>query len=396
VIKALQDFDVKNKTVLLRLDLNVPIVNGVLTDASRIERTIPTINFLLKKGAKVVILSHFGRPNGTTDPNLSLKKLVNFIEPMVNNRVVFLPTFDILKNKLAIEKGSFPSLFLLENARFMKGEEKNDPILSAELASLGDIFCNDAFSTSHRAHATTEGISRYLPSCAGFLIQEELKALSEALENPEKPVSAIVGGSKISTKLNVLKNLIGKVDFLIIGGAMANTLLLAKGKKIGKSLVENDMLEIAKEIMKIAKTAKCEIILPIDIVCAENLTEGIPSSSYNSDSCPDNMMILDAGIKSEAHIKNFLTKSKTLIWNGPLGAFEIRPFEKSTVNIAKYAAERTIDRKLVSIAGGGDTLSALKIASVDKKFSYISTAGGAFLEWLEGKSLPGIESLKKK
>ena len=395
LIQKLQDFNAKKKTVLLRLDFNVPIINGELTDASRIERTIPTINFLLSQGTKVIIMSHFGRPRGTFKSNLSLQKLIKFIEPILNKNLIFLPDFDVDKIKSELERNPFPSLFLLENTRFLKGEEENDIALSKELASIGDFFCNDAFSTSHRAHASTEGISRFLPSCAGFLIQEELSALSEALESPNRPIAAIVGGSKISTKLNVLNNLIQKVDFLIIGGAMANTMLYAKGMKIGKSLIETDMTDIAKNITIQAKATNCHIILPNDIVCAKLLKENVAYSTYESDSCPEEMMILDIGVKTQSYIKNVIDKCQTLIWNGPLGAFEIKPFDGSTVNIARHVANNTKEGKLRSVAGGGDTVSALKIASVENDLSYMSTAGGAFLEWLEGKKLPGIESLKK-
>ena len=395
LIQKLQDFNAKKKTVLLRLDFNVPIINGELTDASRIERTIPTINFLLSQGTKVIIMSHFGRPGGTFKSNLSLQKLIKFIEPIFNKNLIFLPDFDVDKIKSELERNPFPSLFLLENTRFLKGEEENDIALSKELASIGDFFCNDAFSTSHRAHASTEGISKFLPSCAGFLIQEELSALSEALESPNRPIAAIVGGSKISTKLNVLNNLIQKVDFLIIGGAMANTMLYAKGMKIGKSLIETDMTDIAKNITIQAKATNCHIILPNDIVCAKLLKENVAYSTYESDSCPEGMMILDIGVKTQSYIKNVIDKCQTLIWNGPLGAFEIKPFDGSTIEIARHVANNTKEGKLRSVAGGGDTVSALKIASVENDLSYISTAGGAFLEWLEGKKLPGIESLKK-
>ncbi len=395
LIQKLQDFNAKKKTVLLRLDFNVPIINSELTDASRIERTIPTVNFLLSQGAKVIIVSHFGRPKGTFKSDLSLKKLIKFIEPIFKTNLIFLPNFDVDKIKSEIKRSPFPSLFLLENTRFLEGEEENDIALSKELASLGDFFCNDAFSTSHRAHASTEGISRFLPSCAGFLIQEELLALSEALEKPNRPIAAIVGGSKISTKLNVLNNLIKKVDFLIIGGAMANTMLHAKGMKIGKSLIETEMTDIAKNITIQAKATNCHIILPNDIVCAKFLKENVAYSTYDSDSCPEEMMILDIGVKTQSYIKDVIDKCQTLIWNGPLGAFEIKPFDESTVGIARHVANNTKEGKLRSVAGGGDTVSALKIASVENDLSYISTAGGAFLEWLEGKKLPGIESLKK-
>ncbi len=395
LIQNLQDFNVKHKTVLVRLDLNVPIVNGELADSSRIERAYPTIKYLLSQEAKVIIMSHFGRPKGTFKNDLSLEKLIKFIEPIFNKKLIFLSNFDVDKIKSKIESSPFSSIFLLENTRFLKGEEKNDVNLSKELASLGDVFCNDAFSASHRAHVSTEGISKFLPSCAGFLIQEELLALSNALEKPLRPIAAIVGGSKISTKLNVLNNLIQKVDYLIIGGAMANTMIHSKGDNIGTSLIEVEMLEVARMILEEAEAAHCKIILPFDIVCAASLKENISISTFTSDSCPEEMMILDIGVKTQSRIKEVIAECKTLIWNGPLGAFEIKPFDKATIEIAKYIANQTKKGKLLSVAGGGDTVSALKIASVADDISYISTAGGAFLEWLEGKRLPGIESLKK-
>ncbi len=395
VIQRLQDLDIKNKVVLLRLDFNVPIINGELADASRIERTVPTINYLLSQSTKVIIMSHFGRPEGDFKSDLSLGKLIKFIEPIINKKLKFLPSLNIDKIKSQIEKAPFQSIFFLENTRFLEGEEKNDITLSKELASLGDVFCNDAFSTSHRAHASTEGIARFLPSCAGFLIQEELQALSKALDEPQRPFVAIIGGSKISTKLNVLKNLIQKVDFLIIGGAMANTMLLAKGTNIGASLVETEMRDIAKDIIEEADASNCQIILPHDLVCAEQLRENVASGTFDGNNCPEKMMILDIGAKTQRYIEQIIDECKTLIWNGPLGAFEIKPFDRATVGIAKHVAINTKKGKLRSVAGGGDTISALKIASVENHLSYISTAGGAFLEWLEGKKLPGIESLKK-
>ena len=393
-IKKIQDANVKNQTVVLRLDLNIPYSNGKSSDISRIEKVKDTILFLVKNSNKVVILSHFGRPNGKINKDLSLKNLLGYLQEILNFEINFLPSIDVEKYKKQIYSAPYPSVFLLENVRFSSLEENNDPIFSSKLASLGDIYCNDAFSVSHRAHASTQGITNYLPSFAGFLIQNELEALSLALDQPSKPVAAIVGGSKISTKIDILNNLSDRIDYLIIGGAMANTFLKAQGFEIGVSLTENEMIKNAKVIIKELEAKKCKLVLPLDIVVASSLNGRAQIDTFDIDCCPKDKMILDIGPLSCKNIMNVINKSKTFIWNGPLGAFEIPPFDQGTNTIAKYVATRTQEKKLISIAGGGDTVSALKVSASVPKFSYVSTAGGAFLEWLEGKSLPGIESLK--
>ncbi len=394
MIKKIQDAKIKKQTVVLRLDLNVPYSNGKSSDISRIEKTKETINHLIKNKNRVVILSHFGRPNGKINKDLSLRKLLRYLNETLNLDIKFLPSLEIDLWSKEIESAPFPSIFLLENVRFSKLEELNDPDFSSKLSSLGDVYCNDAFSVSHRAHASTQGITNYLPSYAGFLVQSELKALSLALDQPIKPVAAIVGGSKISTKIELLNNLGNKVEYLIIGGAMANTFLSAQGYGIGISLTEKKMIQTAKEIIQELKYKKCKLVLPLDLVCAKSLNEKKEAQTFGVDCCPIDKMILDIGIKSQKNIMDIINKSKTLIWNGPLGAFETRPFDQGTNNIANYAANRTSKKQLISIAGGGDTVSALKTSASISKFTYVSTAGGAFLEWLEGKSLPGIESLK--
>ena len=394
MIKKIQDAEAKNRTVILRLDLNIPFSNGKSNDISRIEKVKDTVLFLVKNSNKVVILSHFGRPKGKINKDLSLKNLLGYLEEILNLEIIFLPSLEIGIYKKQIASAPNPSVFLLENVRFSSLEENNDPDFSSKLASLGDIYCNDAFSASHRAHASTQGITNYLPSFAGFLIQNELKALSVGLDQPLKPVAAIVGGSKISTKIDVLNNLSNRIDYLIIGGAMANTFLKAQGFEVGVSLIETEMIMKAKAIIKDLKSKKCELVLPLDIVCSNTLIDVADVHTFDIDCCPTDKMILDVGPKSCRAIMSIIDKSKTFIWNGPLGAFEIKPFDKGTNTIAKYVAKRTVQKRLLSIAGGGDTVSALKASSSVPKFSYVSTAGGAFLEWLEGKSLPGIESLK--
>ena len=394
MIKKIQDAKIKKQTVVLRLDLNVPYSNGKSSDISRIEKTKETINHLIKNENRVVILSHFGRPNGKINKDLSLRKLLRYLNETLNLDIKFLPSLEIDLWSKEIEAAPFPSIFLLENVRFSKLEELNDPDFSSKLSSLGNVYCNDAFSVSHRAHASTQGITNYLPSYAGFLVQSELKALSLALDQPIKPVTAIVGGSKISTKIELLNNLSNKVEYLIIGGAMANTFLSAQGYGIGISLTEKKMIQTAKEIIQELKYKKCKLVLPLDLVCAKSLNEKMEAQTFRVDCCPIDKMILDIGMKSQKNIMDIINKSNTLIWNGPLGAFETPPFDQGTNNIANYAANRTSKKQLISIAGGGDTVSALKTSASISKFSYVSTAGGAFLEWLEGKSLPGIESLK--
>jgi phosphoglycerate kinase len=352
------------------------------------------VSFLINNKNKIVILSHFGRPEGKTNEKLSLKNLLRYMEDIFKIKIKFFPVLEFERCRKDIDSSPFPSVFLFENLRFLPQEENNDPDFSCNLASLGDVYCNDAFSVSHRAHASTQGITNYLPSFAGFLVQRELSALSLALDRPLKPVSAIVGGSKISTKLAILNHLADKVDFLIVGGAMANTFLKAQGYDVGKSLIEEKMIKIAKKILTDLKSKKCKLVLPVDAVCANSLHEGDSAETFKIDSCPSNKMILDIGPASQENIIRVINKSKTLIWNGPLGAFEFSPFDRATNELAKYVAKSTSEKKITSVAGGGDTVSALKASFSVTKFSYVSTAGGAFLEWLEGKKLPGVESLK--
>ncbi len=371
--------NLSGKTVLLRADLNVPVQEGKITDTTRIDRVRPTIDELKKRGAKIIILSHFGRPKGQENLEFSLSFLPEALSKKWNTEV----TFEIGDN-----------VVLLENLRFNAGEEANDTGFAKELASKGDYYVNDAFSVSHRAHASVEAITNFIPSYAGRLMEIELKSLSEALETPERPVTAVVGGAKISTKLELLGNLIKKVDTLILGGGMANTFLKADGLNIGKSLCENEMLGIAKEIMADAKTHKCNLVLPVDVVVADEFKANSPHETVKSKHVPNDQMILDAGEDTIKHCKELLDLTKTLVWNGPMGAFELEPFDKGTNALASYAGQLTKQGKLLSVAGGGDTVSALEQAGAAGDFTYISTAGGAFLEWLEGKKLPGVAALK--
>lgn len=391
--RTLNDVDVSGKRVLVRVDLNVPMENGEVSDTTRIDRAAPTLKEIADKGGKVIVLSHFGRPKGR-DPKESLKPLVHALSHAVGKPVAFADDCigdDAAKAVAAMKNDD---VLLLENTRFHAGEEKNDKTFVAELAKLGDIYVNDAFSAAHRAHASTEGLGHVLPAYAGRSMQAELHALDRALGSPKKPVIAIVGGAKVSTKLDLLENLVTKVDALVIGGGMANTFLHAQGIKIGKSLAERDLADTARRILDKAEAAKCSIILPVDAVVAFRFEAGAPSHAYGLDAIPAEAMILDVGPQSVARVKAALDDAATLVWNGPLGAFEIEPFDRGTVAAAHYAAERTKAHKLISVAGGGDTVSALNQAGVADKFTYVSTAGGAFLEWMEGKQLPGVEVLK--
>jgi phosphoglycerate kinase len=391
--KTIDSLDVSGKRVLVRVDLNVPMKNGKVTDATRIERAAPTLAELAAKGAKVVVLSHFGRPDGKRVPEMSLKPLVEPLAKAIGKPVAFA---DDCIGPLAEEavRGLKPGeVLLLENLRFHKEEEKNDSGFIDKLSVLGDVYVNDAFSAAHRAHASTEGLANRLPAAAGRLMQAELEALDKALGNPKRPVCAVVGGAKVSTKLDLLGNLVGKVDKLIIGGGMANTFLQAQGIKVGKSLSEKDLGKTALEIMDKAKAANCEILLPVDVVVAGEFKAGTASTVVAADACPEDQMILDVGPKSVARYSEEVGKCATLVWNGPLGAFEIKPFDNGTVALARTVADRTGARKLLSVAGGGDTVAALAAAGVEDKLSYVSTAGGAFLEWMEGKALPGVAAL---
>ncbi|MEI4260691.1 phosphoglycerate kinase [Roseovarius sp. D0-M9] len=390
--KTLDDMDLNGKRVLVRVDINVPVDDGRVTDATRIERIVPTVEDILAKGGRPVLIAHFGRPKGKVVLDLSLRIVLPALEAALGHSVRLIETLDGAENLTA--EAAAAEVLLLENIRFYPGEEANDPEFAARLAALGDIYCNDAFSAAHRAHASTAGIAHLLPSCAGRQMQAELEALEAALSRPKRPVVAVVGGAKVSTKLDLLSNLVEKVDSLVIGGGMANTFLAAQGLHVGKSLCEHDMAATAREIMTKAAAEGCEIILPADIVVAREFTENAENETLAVHLCPDDAMILDAGPQSVARVAQALDQARTLIWNGPLGAFEIAPFDAATNAAARHAAGRTRSGDLISVAGGGDTIAALNRAGAADDFTYISTAGGAFLEWMEGKDLPGVAALK--
>jgi phosphoglycerate kinase len=387
--RSLDDADVKGKRVLVRVDLNVPMHDGEVADVSRIERNAPTITEIADRGGKVVLLSHYGRPKGP-DPKESLKPVVAAVGRIIKRPIAFAEDCVGPLAEKAVAAMKPGEILCLENTRFHKGEEKNDAAFAAQLAQLGDLYVDDAFSVAHRAHASVEAIAHLLPAFAGRAMQEELEALDKALHSPDRPVAAIVGGAKISTKLDLLGNLITKVETLIIGGGMANTFLAAQGKPVGKSLCENDLFPTARDILAKAKSLNREIVLPVDAVVAQKFAAHVPSRVVSVDDVGTNDMILDIGPRSIEQAVSVLAQSKTLVWNGPFGAFEIEPFDNGTIEVAEAAAELTADRRLVSIAGGGDTMAALNAASVTGRFTYVSTAGGAFLEWLEGKALPGV------
>ena len=393
--KTLDDYDFKGKKVLLRADLNVPAKNGTVTDTTRIDRLAPTIKELALKGAKIIVVSHFSRPEGKKIPEMSLKIVFNDLGKALGKNIPLTFVDDCIGEKVASEiaKMKDGEVLLLENLRFYPQEENNDPDFAKELAKNADIYVNDAFSTAHRAHASTEGVAKLLPNAAGRLMQEELEALNNALTSPQRPVAAIVGGAKISTKLDLLGNLITKVNILIIGGGMANTFLYARGVNIGNSLCEKNMADNARKILSKAKDIGCDIVLPSDFVVAKNLDDGKNAKITNV--VPNDEMILDVGPKTTKEIINKIETCKTLIWNGPVGAFENKPFDKATFEIANAVANLTKNNNLLSVAGGGDTVSALNKAGVQNNISYISAAGGAFLEWLEGKTLPGVYALQK-
>jgi len=393
--RTLDHVDVKGKCVLMRVDLNVPVENGVVSDSTRIERVAPAITEIADKGGKVILLSHFGRPKGR-DPKQSLKPVAAEVSRIIKRPVQFADDCigEIAEQAVAAMKPG--DILCLENTRFHAGEEKNDPAFVSALAKLGDIWVNDAFSAAHRAHASTEGLGHKLPAYAGRTMQAELEALANALENPQRPLSAIVGGAKVSTKLDLLGNVLDKVNALIIGGAMANTFLLAQGKNVGKSLAEPDLVPTAREIMYKAKSERREIILPVDVVTAPKLEANASSRVLDADKVGGTDMILDIGPRSIEQVVSVLARAKTLVWNGPFGAFEVEPFDNGTIEVAEAAAELTEAGKLVSVAGGGDTVAALNVAGVADRLTYVSAAGGAFLEWLEGKRLPGVEVLRIK
>ncbi len=394
-IRTISTADVAGKRVLVRADLNVPARNGKVTDATRLERLLPGLKDLIERKAKVIVLSHFGRPKGGPDTENSLAPVEAELSRLLGAPVPLAADCIGLEAAKAVAALAPGGVLVLENTRFHKGEEKNDPAFVAELAKLGDIFVNDAFSAAHRAHASTAGLADLLPAYAGPLMMEEIEALRTALEKPERPTAAVVGGAKVSSKIPVLMNLLPKVDKLIIGGGMANTFLLAKGVSVGKSLAEPDLADKAREIMAAAASSGCEIVLPIDAVVSPEFKAGAPATTVALDKVPADQMILDVGPASVAHLVGVLAGCRTLLWNGPLGAFEIDPFGKGTFALAKEAARLTKAGKLVSVAGGGDTVAALNEAGVTDQFTYVSSAGGAFLEWLEGRELPGVAALAK-
>ena len=391
--RTLDQVDVKDKRVLIRVDLNVPMTDDDVSDATRIEAAARSITEIADKGGKVIVLSHFGRPKGRDTKN-SLKRVADAAAKIIKRPIAFADDCIGAPAEAAIRTMKSGDVLLLENTRFHAGEEKNDPSFVDELAKLGDIWVNDAFSVAHRAHATTEGLGHKLPAVAGRTMEAELDALGRALETPQRPVAAIVGGAKVSTKLELLGNLVSKVDVLIIGGGMANTFLAALGKAVGKSLCEHDLVPTARDIIAKAKAKGCEIVLPVDAVVAQKFEANAPSRVVSVDAVGPEDMILDIGPKSVEQVISVLARIKTLVWNGPFGAFELEPFDNGTVEVAEAAAELTETGQLVSVAGGGDTVAALNAAGVAERFTYVSTAGGAFLEWMEGKALPGVEILR--
>jgi phosphoglycerate kinase len=384
----------KGKRVLLRVDLNVPMENGEVADATRIDRVLPTIRELSDKGGKVILLAHFGRPKNGPDKENSLAPIGAALAKRLGKPVAFADDCVGPTAAAAVAAMKDGDVLLLENTRFHKGEEKNAAEIVDGLAALGDAYVNDAFSAAHRAHASTEGVAKKLPAYAGRAMQQELDALDKALGNPKKPVCAIVGGAKVSTKIDLLQNLVKKVESLVIGGAMANTFLYAQGIDVGKSLVEKDLADTARAILAAASQARCAIVLPIDAVVAFEFKAGAQAHDYGADAIPANGMMLDVGPRSVERIKAVIDASATVVWNGPMGAFEIQPFDTGTNAVAKHVAQRVKSGKLIAVAGGGDTVAALAHAGVVDDMTYVSTAGGAFLEWMEGKALPGVEALK--
>lgn len=394
--KTLDDMGgVQGKRVLVRVDLNVPMNDGSVADDTRIRASAPTILELADRGAIVLLLSHFGRPKGQKNPNMSLSLVVGGIEDALGRRIMFIPESagqGALDGVAVLRPGD---IAVLENTRFYEGEEANNPALVTDMASVGDLYVNDAFSAAHRAHASTEGLAHKLPAFAGRAMEIELDALEKALGNPEHPVAAVVGGAKVSTKLDVLQNLVKQVDHLIIGGGMANTFLAARGVNVGKSLCEHDLADTANAILEAADKAGCTVHLPYDVVVAKEFAANAPNRVVNVHEVAADEMILDIGPAAVEALGDVLKTCKTLVWNGPLGAFEIAPFDRATVALAKTAAALTKEGSLISVAGGGDTVAALNHAGVADDFTFVSTAGGAFLEWMEGKPLPGVEALKR-
>ncbi|MFT0859094.1 phosphoglycerate kinase [Ancylobacter sp. G4_0304] len=392
--RTLDDAEFAGKRVLVRVDLNVPVDAGRVTDDTRIQAVLPTISEISSKGGKVILLAHFGRPKGA-DPKLSLAPIAGEVASRLGKPVAFAPATIGPEAEAAVTKLKDGEVLLLENTRFDPREEKNDPAFVEALAALGDLYVNDAFATAHRAHASTEGLAHHLPAYAGRCMQVEIEALAKALEKPERPVMAVVGGAKVSSKLDLLGNLVAKVDVLVIGGGMANTFLAAQGKDVGKSLCEHDLAGTALEILDKAKAAGCDVVLPVDALAATEFKAHAAHRVASVDDIKADEMMLDAGPASIDNVIAKLKTAKTVVWNGPFGAFELPPFDIATVAVAKAAAELTVAGKLLSVAGGGDTVAALNHAGVADDFTYVSTAGGAFLEWLEGKPLPGVEALRR-
>ncbi len=393
--RTLDQANFADKRVLVRVDLNVPMKNGKVTDLTRIQALVPTVLDITAKGGKAILLAHFGRPDGKVVPEMSLAPVREALGAALGKPVAFAADCigDAAAQAVAAMRPG--DVLLLENTRFHAGEEKNDPAFTAALARNGDAYVNDAFSAAHRAHGSTEGLAKFLPAYAGRTMEKELSALAAALESPKRPVVAVVGGAKVSSKIDLLENLVSRVDYLVIGGGMANTFLLAQGKAVGKSLAEPTLLDTVHRIVAAAKKANCTIVLPVDAVVARQFAANVPTETVTVDAVPADAMILDVGPKSIDAVRATFDKAATLVWNGPLGAFEMTPFDTATVAAAKYAAERTAAGKLLSVAGGGDTVAALNHAGAAERFSYVSTAGGAFLEWLEGKPLPGVEALRR-
>jgi len=392
--KTLDNLDVRGKRVLVRADLNVPMADGKVTDATRIARQSPTIRELAEKGARVIVLSHFDRPKGKVVPSMSLKPLAEPLAKAIGRPVAFAADCIGAVAEVAVAKLKDGEVLLLENTRFHAGEEKNDPEMARALAALADIYVNDAFSAAHRAHASTEGVAHLLPNAAGRSMQAELTHLDKALGNPQRPVLAVVGGAKVSTKIDLLQNLVGRVETLVIGGAMANTFLAAEGIAIGKSLYEPDHLETARKVIHQAGESGTALLLPVDVVVAKEFRADAPHRTVAAGAIAADEMVLDVGPQTVAAFEKRLAATRTLVWNGPFGAFETRPFDAGTVAAARAVAAATRAGQLLSVAGGGDTVAALAHAGVEGDFTYVSTAGGAFLEWLEGKPLPGVEALK--
>jgi len=394
--KTLDDVDVRGKRVVVRVDLNVPVEKGAVTDLTRIERVAPTIRELAEKGAAIVVLAHFDRPKGQVVPEMSLRPIAPALSTAVGRPVSFADTdWRDGKGEAAAAAIGPGSILLVENTRFHPGEEKNDAALARTMANLGDVYVNDAFSAAHRAHASTEGVAHLLPAYAGRAMEAELTALEAALTAPERPLVAVVGGAKVSTKLDLLGNLVALADTLVVGGAMANTFLKAQGHKIGKSLCEEELLGTARDILAKAEAKGSRLLLPVDVVVAKEFKAGAPARTVDVTAVQDDEMILDVGPRTVAAIGQAFDGARTLVWNGPLGAFETKPFDAGTLAAARHAARLTKEGRLITVAGGGDTVAALNAAGVADDFSYVSTAGGAFLEWLEGKTLPGVKALQR-